>query len=306
MKSTVREAIAAVRGTAQRGELFYIYAVEGSGRLRGVVSLRNLMIARDHETIASILSPEVVSLREGTSAEEACRIFSRSRFLSLPVINDEERLVGVLHAHSLLDEHVKEMDALFEERTRGELFELLGIKADEATHHPLQIAAGRLPWLFINILGGIAAAFFIHSLGSGLSRAVEFLAFVPILLIISESVGMQTASIVIADLHRFSSRRPLSRGFFRQGNVACLIGIACALLVSLGIFLWKGTFDIALAVGLTVVISVPFVYGLANMIPYLFHKLHVDPRLASGPVILAIADCSTLLLYLGLAIWITR
>lgn len=293
----VREAISRVRTSGKRGDIFYIYVTDDAGKLAGIVSIRNLLLAQDEDSIASIYSRSVVFLPESTPIERAYHIFSESKFLSLPVVDKDGGIKGVLHAHTLIEEYGNQIDTLFEERTRGELFELLGIKAESSTEKFFSVAWGRLPWLVVNILGGTVSAFFIHTVGGRLPNAVMLLAFVPILLIVSESIGMQTASLVIASLHR-TGHRKMHGIWLKELLIALVLGLCCAALVGGGAYLWQRSGEIAWPVTLTVFLGAVLVSTLGNAIPRLFHRLKIDPRVAAGPVVLAIADCSTLIVYL--------
>lgn len=303
---SVGEALAKVRTSGKRGDIFYIYVVDTEQRLKGIVSIRNLLLGQDEDPISAVYSPKVEYLRSADPLEKAYQAFSQARFLSLPVVDGEGRIQGVLHAHELLGENERQIDALFEERTRGELFELLGIKAETLAQGAVPTAMNRLPWLLINIVGGTFSAICIHLLGGKLTHAVAILAFVPILLIVSESIGMQTASLVIANLHRSAGKSRHREVLFKEFFVAFILGLCCSILVGGGVALWRQSLDIALPVGLTVLLGAVGVSALGNLIPYLIHRLKIDPRVAAGPVVLAIADSATLLLYLFLAVVLTR
>lgn len=305
-EATVGDAISQLRRSAVRGNIFYLYLTDRAGKLVGNVSIRTLLTSTDETPLGRIGSREVVTLPISSPIQEAYHLFARARFLSLPVVSDDNVLLGVIHAHELLEEFGKKQEDLFEERSRGELFELLGIKAEDAGKGPAHVALGRLPWLLVNIVGGTCSALFIHFLGGNLKHAVEFLAFVPILLIVSESIGMQTASLVIANLHRAASRSRTREILAREMLVACLLGLTCAALVAGAVQLWKGMPALSVAVLVTIFVGSVAVSFLGNAVPYLFHRFKVDPRVAAGPVVLALADSTTLLFYLLFALWITR
>ncbi len=298
----VGEAIRHVRRIASRGEIFYLYVVDEKERLLGVVSIRNLLIANDEELLQSLLSRNVVFLSDQTIIRDVYRMFSESHFLSLPVVNEEGKIKGVLHAHELMGESERAADTLFEERSRGQLFELLGIKGEEGKS-TFAIAKGRLPWLMINILGGTLSAFLIHYFGGRLKEAVLFLAFVPILLIISESVGMQAASVAIGILNR-AGGSAFGRFFGKEIGVAACLGTACALGISAVVFVWLGHLSFSIAIGLTVFVSTIGVSTLGSLIPYFIHKFRLDPSVSAGPVLLAVSDFFTLLFYLGISLWV--
>lgn len=305
LEASVADAIQTVRRAGQRGQIFYLYVVDREGVLRGIVSIRNLLLSKDTQKIADVCASGVVSLSVDAPVSEAYRLFSESRFLSLPIIDAGGKIRGVIHAHELIEEYEKETEELFEERTRGELFALLGIKAEDTSRGLFATAAGRLPWLLLNVLGGALSTLFIHFLGGKLRDAVEFLAFVPILLVISESIGMQTASVVIADLHRASSAKS-TKPAKREIGVALILGTCSGLIIAAMALLWKGSGTLTTAIGLSILLGSLYVSGLGCALPSLIHRFRGDPRIAAGPVVLALADCGTLLVYLLLGLALTR
>ncbi len=294
---SVSDAISSVRKSGRRGDIVYLYVVDEKERLTGVVSIRNLLLAKDYEKVSDITSEKVVSLNEATTWGEAMALFSKSRFLSLPFLSNEGKIRGVLHAHALLGRQEQNLDKLFEERSRGELFELLGIRAETMGQGIFQSAMERTPWLLVNVGGGVLCALAIHLLAGRLPNAVAALAFVPILLVVSESIAMQTASLVIASHHRSAQKSLWAKEF----SISLCMGIGCGLLVGAGAYVWQRSWEFALPVTLTVTLGTAWASGLGQLIPAIIHRLKIDPRIAAGPVVLALSDFCTLLLYLWLA-----
>lgn len=305
LDDTVGEAIQRVRHTAQKGNIFYLYVTDEANRLSGVVSIRNLLLAKDTQKVREVYSPNPVFLQQDLLIEDAYSIFSKSRFLSLPVVDHEGHVKGVLHAHELLEEYGKSTEQLFEERSRGEMYELLGIKAEDTSMSVARTAWGRLPWLFVNVIGGSISAFFIHGLGGRLSRAVEFLAFVPILLIVSESVGMQTASIIMTQLHRVKSKKHKITLHWKELGVALLLGTTLAVLLGSALQFWKNDWQLSLSIAITTALGPLLVAFIGNLVPQIFHRLRFDPRVAAGPVVLAVSDSLTLLFFLLVSLAVT-
>jgi magnesium transporter len=304
---SVATAIAKVRRSAQPGAIFYLYVVGHEDELRGIVSIRNLLLANDDTPVSQVYSPKVVALDSTSPIRRAAEVFATSRFLSLPVVDERGRILGVVHAHEIAGNFEAPLahEALLENQTRSELFELLGIQAEDTRNNARQVALGRLPWLLVNITGGTLCAWIIHVLGGRLANAVEFLAFVPVLLVVSESIGMQTASLSIANLHRGSKTRS-SLLLLKEWSVASLLGITCALLLGGGLYVLKGSFSLSATVALTIFLGCLMVSFVGNVVPYLFHRWKIDPRVAAGPVVLSVADCATLSLYLALAVLLSR
>lgn len=305
IEATVTQAIQKVRTNAQKGDIFYLYVTDENDKLCGVLSIRNLLIAKEAQKIREIYSPNAVFLQQELLVEDAYSIFSKSRFLSLPVVDHEGHIKGVLHAHELLEEYEKSTDQLFEERSRGEMYELLGIKAEDTSMSIPRTAMSRFPWLLVNVIGGSISALFIHHLGGKLNRAVEFLAFVPILLIVSESVGMQTASIIMTQLHRVKSKKKGLSLHWKELGVALLLGVTLGAFLGAAIQAWKGDWALSLSIALTTAFGPLLVAIIGNTVPQIFHRFELDARVAAGPVVLAVSDSLTLLLFLLVSLLFT-
>ncbi len=300
--ATVREAIQQLRKHAQVGNVFYLYVNDPEGRLVGTVSMRGLLLADDNATIESFASKRLHRLSLGTPLVDAYRDFSTTKFLSLPVVDSHGQLVSVLHASDLLDREQGNFDELFEQRAQSEVFELLGIQAEDRGAGAAVVASHRFPWLLVNVLSGSLSALLIHVWGGRLDHAVQFLAFVPILLILSESVGMQSASVAIASMHR--SRR-MKGTLRREAKVAFLVGFATMLLVAGVLWIWKRDTPLSIALGVSILVGTTSVSVVGSLVPRLFHRLKIDPRIAAGPVVLALSDLFTLFLYLAVALAVT-
>lgn len=295
---TVGEALGRIRTQAKRGDIFYLYVVDDGSRLVGIVSIRNLLLSGDAEPLAHLLSRNVECLPEDFTRAEAAQRFADCRFLSLPVVSADGKIIGVVHAHDLSGQ-TPSSETLFEERTRGALFELLGIEAEGSATSSFSAAKGRFPWLLVNMIGGTLSALFIHGIGPSIPNAVVFLAFVPILLIICESVGMQTVSVVITKLRHSTSQA--GKVGWREIKIAGWLGFASAVIVGLAIRIFLGAPDVALAVGIAMLVATLWVSSVAFFVPLLTRKLGIDPSISAGPVVLAVADCTALLLYLLIA-----
>lgn len=299
--STVADAIRSIRKSAAKDHILYVYVIDREQKLCGVVSIRNLLLAGEEDSVSNIYSPSIVTLSENSTLQDAYTLFSRSRFLSLPVVNEHGKLIGIVPAHELVEQYKKEVKELFEERSRGELFEMLGIQAETGAENTLQTARKRMPWIGINVTGGMLSAVIIEMLSGNLKHSVEYLAFLPILLLVSESVGMQSASIVIANLYRTKGKTRISSIVFREASIAFLVSAVCGAAVGAAVFLWKGNSAVALTVGLSLPLGAVLVSCLGTLTPTLFHMMRFDPRVAAGPVVMAISDTAVLTLYLTAA-----
>jgi len=294
---TVDQVLELLRKKNPSREIFYLYVVNDGRKLLGVLSLRNLLFANGEESLGNILQTDLTKLKEGTSLKEAAKVFSSTKFLSLPIVDTEERILGVVHAHEVAAFQTLNAEDILSKETQTELFDVLGIQAEDPGHNIFKLALKRMPWLFINLIGGLLCAVLIENLAPQNALTVQILAFVPILLVINESLGMQTTTLLVNHLHSPSKRKKIFYWIRRDFWIASLtaIGIAISFFLLASLMTPK---KLSLIASFTLVIGGIFVTLIASLIPLFLKKYHLDPKVSSGPVVLSLSDLLTLTLYL--------
>jgi magnesium transporter len=298
-EQTVAEALDWLRANPPGERILYFYVLDAEGRLEGVVPTRRLVLAPAEEKIAEIMVRQVVALPERATVLEACEFFIQHRFLALPVVGEDRRMVGVVD----VELYTQELDHLGDARKREELFQQIGVHVAGAEQQsPLSAFRRRFPWLGCNLAGGILAAFLSGIFEETLERVVALALFIPVVLNLAESVSSQSVSLTI---HLLQGRSPTWKsipGQLRSETATgLLLGGACGLVVGLVALVWIGKPRVALALlgGITGGVTLSAALGLA--VPVLLRLLRLDPRVAAGPIVLAGADILTILLYLNLA-----
>jgi magnesium transporter len=299
---TVGEALARLRGAPPRGDIVYFYAIDAAGRLAGVVPSRAFILSQPDRPVADLLVRDVVTLPAAATMGEAGELFVRHRFLALPVVDGERRLVGVLDVPF----SAPESGGLSEGTLRDELFQRIGVRLSRAPRaSPLAAFARRFPWLGCNMAGGLLAAFLCGAYQGVLDRAVALAFFIPVVLNLAESVSAQSVSLT---LEAFHGHPPTWRSLLQalRGELATglLLGGASGLAVGLVglVWLWQWRLAACLLGGIAGGVAGSAVLGVA--LPTLLRLVKMEPRVAAGPVALAAADVLTILLYLNLALWL--
>ncbi len=295
---TVADALATIRETPVDGRVVYFYAADEQGRLTGVVPTRRLLLSRPEVGIADIMEKKVVAIPDSATVLEACQFFALHRLLGFPVVDGEQRILGVVD----VDLYTGELSNL-DRNGSDDLFQLIGVHASEAKHaEPAYAFRKRFPWLLCNIAGGIIAAwiggFFKHEL----TILVELALFIPVVLNLAESVSTQSVSLALEALHGFQpTLRGIARRLRNELTTAFLLGIAAGVLVGLLALLGYGKPALlwVLMGGIAGGMTCSAVVGAA--MPNLLRLLRFDPRVAAGPIALASADVVTILLYFNLA-----
>ncbi len=299
MELTVAAALASLPRKKIEHPIVYFYVIDDQGKLVGVVPTRKLLLAHPEAKIEAIMQKEVVSVAADTSLEMAMELFAMYRFLALPVVDDRGCLIGTVDVQL----YAEEAADLAEANRQNELFQLLGMRM--ATLR-MRSAPGayrlRMPWLVCNILGGLICAVIGALFEQTLQAVVVLAMFIPLVLTLSESISMQSMTLGLQFLQRAKVPWPQVRQrLATEWQTAALIGLTSGVAVGLVSLLWRQGPSLAAVIALSILGSmvVSAVFGL--MIPVSLHALKLDPKLASGPVVLMVTDVTTTLLYLALA-----
>jgi magnesium transporter len=280
---------------AQRGKVSYIYVVDKGRRLRGVIQTRDLIFYPSEKPVRDILKGPVVQVETGMLQIDVARLLQRHRYLGLPVVDQAQRLVGIISADTVMQ--VLENEAL------DDIAKMVGTSSREIrTTSVAKILRSRLPWLSVNIVSGLICAFIAGLFQKDIPTIATLFLFVPIVLGLSESTGVQGATIMVRNIAMGRvSFKDLGSLFFREVLVGVFIGIVCGLSVGAIASLWRASrmVGVALAVSMAVAIIISALLGL--LLPVLFKRLKVDPAIASGPLVLAICDIQTLIIYFNIS-----
>jgi magnesium transporter len=296
---TVQQALDDIRRHGIGEKIIYFYVVAADDRLVGVVPTRRLLTAPLDKTLADIMISRVAAIPETATLLEACELFAMHKFLAFPVVDAQRRMVGVVDI-SLFTEEV--FDIAERERT-DELFEALGFRVSQVHDaSPLRAFRFRFPWLLTTILSGTCCALLASFYEITLAKCLVLTFFLTMVLGLGESVSVQSMTLTIQALR---SVRPTLRWYLaalrREVGTALLLGAACGGVVGLIVWLWRGTALAAAVIGSSILLALcaACLFGLS--IPAVLHALKLDPKIAAGPVTLALTDLFTLLFYFSIA-----
>lgn len=299
---SIDEALAELRGHDVGERVIYLYVVDDLERLVGVLPVRRLLHAPPGELVGALADRRVVSLPAEATVMEACELLLAHRFLALPVVDAERRVLGVVDATLLTDE----VFDLAEREEVSALFETIGLRLSRLRGaSPLRAFRLRFPWLVSTIAGGSACAIIAGRFEATLREAVILAFFLTLVLGLAEAVTVQSLSLAVPALRR---RPPTWRSYLQalrhEGSTAFLLALACAVAVALLAFAWRGNALASLAIGVGIALSLVAGSTLGLTVPALLHRARLDPTIAAGPVALALADIVTVTSYLAVATWL--
>ena len=292
---TVQDALTAIRLVAVGERVIYFYVLDEAERLVGVVPTRRLLTAELEEPISQVMISRVVSIPHTVTVLEACEFFVMYRFLAFPVVDQQQRMVGIVDV-SLFTEEVFDLA----ERQQSEtIFESIGLRIEQVRGaSPLKAFYFRFPWLLATITSGTLCALLASAYEATLAQALALAFFLTLVLGLGESVSVQSMTVTLQILRTSRpSFRWYAKAVRREVLTAMLLAAACGTIVGLIVWIWRGTGLVAVAIGSGVVLSLctACLFGLS--VPALLHALELDPKIAAGPITLALTDIFTLLCY---------
>ncbi len=293
----VGAALEAIRG-ARVGDVPHFYVVDEQQRLAGVVPAHVLLESGIDETLSDVMTPHAVAIPDWATVLVAAEFFATQRFRSFPVVGRDGELLGQVDTSVFTPDVVA-----LASRSFDDMFQLLGIHASHSRSAWTSFL-DRFPWLMANVGGGLLSAVIASRYESLLNAVVVLALFIPVVLALAESVSMQSVTLTLQRLHG----GPPVRGFLRRLMIqelgaAALLGMGCGAVVGGIAAVWKSDPLLGCVVGVVINASVVTAGMLGLLLPTALHALKRDPRIAAGPIVLAVADVATLLFYFNLAGW---
>src|SRR5213079_841335 len=300
---SVGEALERIRREGVGERVIYFYAVDQEKRLVGVVPTRRLLTASLETALREVMVQRVVAVPAKATVLDACEFFVLYKFLAFPVVDEQRRVVGVIDANLFAEEILEAGET--EDRYRSttpvgpEFFEALGFRIEQIRGvSPWRVFQFRFPWLLVTVTGGTLSAILAHLFEATLARSLVLAFFLTMVLALNESVSMQSMSVTIHALRSVPVTRSwLATSFRREATSALLLGVACGLVVSAIVWLWRNDFLGALVIGGSIAVSLVSACVLGLGVPSLLHRFKLDLKIAAGPVTLALADFVALVIY---------
>lgn len=288
---TVARALDLIREHARAEAINYLYVVDAGGKLTGTLPVRALLAAKPGTRVQDAAAGNLVKLSARQPKDEVVRAFKGHHYQALPVVDDQDRIVGVVTAESVLTAVRDQEDEI--------VFGATGADAREIELRTEVAATRRLPWITMTVIGGLGCAGIGALFHQTLERVVILGIFVPLVLAVSESVAAQTATIVLKTLVTGDiPKGAIFRFLMKEVAVGLLIGLYAAILVvGAASVLWKTDLRLALVIGGSVVLGVCWSTLVGVAVPTTLRQLRVEPSIAGGPVVLMIADIFTLVFY---------
>lgn len=296
---TANDVLAQMKREAPEAEtIYYTYVLDDNKRLVGVLSLRDLIISDEDALIEDIMSENVVSISVGRDQEEIAQMMRDYDFLAMPVVDFQSHLLGIITVDDIMD--------VMDEEASEDYSKFAGIvEFDGSSTSPFNSAKKRLPWLIILLFLGMFTATLIDGFEDTLEKVSIMAIFIPLIAGMAGNAGTQSLAVAVRGLATGEYGKDTSKFkmVIKEIATGLVIGAACAVVVTLMVYFWKGPEHLFLGVLVGVTIFATLIVATLSgaLIPLVMEKLKIDPAVASGPFITTLNDITSVLIYFGLA-----
>ena len=278
--------------------VFYLYVTDDDDRLVGVVSLRALATTPSDTKLKDIMIKRVHSVRPETDQEEVARVVAQYNFLAVPIIDPDERLLGIVTVDDVVD--------VIREEATEDFLQMAGAGKDREIllKSSWENARARLPWLFASWIGGIIAASLIGAFEHMLESIIVLAAFIPVIIGMGGNIGTQSSTIIVRGIAtgRVDVGGELKL-ILKEMRVGLILGVLYGLL--LGFFadfsFEDAPSNLGIVVGLSICASMLLAATIGTVTPLILRKLDIDPAVATGPFVTTSIDILGILFYFVIA-----
>lgn len=297
---TVGQSLGEIRRKANVTETIYsLYVTDSQRHLTGILSLRDLVVAQPEQTVGEIMGRDLVSVHTDTDQEEVARVIQRYDFLAVPVVDREQRLVGIITVDDVLD--------ILEQETTEDIYAFGGVQSEGDNYFQVSLftaARRRVVWLFVLLLTNSVTGSIITAQKDVLQEVVALAAFIPLLTGTGGNVGAQSSTVVIRGMNtdEIWKMGPL-QVIIREGLAGALLGSILGFLATIWAYLFivEGNFALSITVGVSLLAIAILASIAGSSLPFLFRSFGLDPALMSAPFITTAVDVLGVLIYFNLA-----
>jgi magnesium transporter len=294
--TTAKEAISSLQKEYSDVEMpFYLYVVDEYGKLVGVSSLRQLVVVPPDRSLKQFMTTDVFSVKTDMDQEEVAKLVARYDILAVPVVDETNRLVGIVTVDDVID--------IFRAEATEDILKMAGAGEEYVeTKSVMKSTRIRLPWLFASCLGGIIAFTVINKFDGALRQLTYLAAFIPVIMGMGGNIGTQSSTIVVRGL---ATGRLNVRDFgsvvVKELCIGLILGLVYGLFIGL-VAQWRySTVMLALSVGLALMSSMAIAALVGSFVPMMMARINIDPAVATGPFVTTAIDIVSVFFYFMIA-----
>lgn len=294
---TIKETMKHIKEVGIHKETIYTCYVLENRRLIGIVSAKDLMTLDDNTFIQDIMETEIISVGTHTDQEETARLFSKYDLLALPVVDLDNRMVGIITVDDA-------MDVMVDEATED--ISIMGaVNPSEKTYFETSVfshAKNRFLWLLILMLSSTITGTIITQYENAFAAIPLLVSFIPMLMDTGGNCGSQSSTLIIRGLALDEIRfKDIFRVIFKEFRVALLVSLGLALANGLRIFIMYKDLKLAVVIGLSLICTVILSKIIGCILPLFAKKINLDPAIMAAPLITTLVDTCSIIIYFTIA-----
>ena len=297
---TVRESIARIKRLANDMETIYtVYVTDLQRHLEGLVSFKDLILADDNTHVSEIMDKDVISIKTTDDKEHVAKMFNKYDFLTLPVVDAEGRLVGIVTVDDAVD--------VMEDEATEDIEKMAALQPSEKPYlktSVLELAGHRIVWLLVLMISGMLTGGILGHYEQAFVAIPILVTFIPMLTDTGGNSGSQASTLIIRGMTVGELQpRDWLKILWKEIRVSLIVGIILGSVNFLRIyFLYRGsTLSVALTVSLAMCCTVMLAKTLGCILPILAKQLKIDPAMMAAPLITTIVDAVSLIIYFNIA-----
>ena len=299
---TAKDAINHMRENALEAEtIYYIYVVDNEEKLVGVISLRELITARDSSIVEDLMSENIISVYVDEDREEAVKLVSKYNLVAIPVIDRQKKLKGIITVDDIID--------VMEEEATEDMYKFAGSSEHEIEliekinptpkEQIVSSVRARITWLIITLIGGLISTSIISNIDFIMSpKYLPLIFFIPVVIGMGGNIGTQSSALTVMKLY---NKNLDYKNVLKEGAVGLISGILCSFIIAIASFIFIKEKSVVLIVSLSLFINMIVGAMIGAFIPTLFKRLDVDPSIISAPLISTILDITGVTVYFIIA-----
>ncbi|MGD9226870.1 MAG: magnesium transporter [Desulfobacterales bacterium] len=294
--ATAKDAIESLQKEHSEVEMpFYLYVVDDYGKLVGVSSLRQLVLVPPDTPLKEFMATDVFSVQTSMDQEEVAKIVARYDILAVPVVDQTNRLVGIVTVDDVID--------IFRREATEDILKMAGVGEEFIeTKSVLKSTRTRLPWLFASCVGGIIAFIIIGKYEGTLHKIAALAAFIPVIMGMGGNIGTQSSTIVVRGLATGRLHiRDLWSVVFKELSIGFILGLVYGLLIGSVAQVSYSMEVLAIAVCIAVISSMSVAALIGSLVPMAFARINIDPAVATGPFVTTAIDIVSVSFYFMIA-----
>ena len=298
-EDTVKQAFKKIKSTGLNKETVYTtYVTDANRKLVGVLSVKELLMAEPRKKVKSLMETNVITVNTNTDKEEVAKMFDKYDFLAMPVVDSENRLVGIVTVDDAIDIFAEEHEEDFEKMSAMKPLEENYLKSSIFTQYK-----NRIIWLLVLMLSSIITGKIITNYQNAFATLPILVSFIPMIMDTGGNCGSQASTMVIRALATDEiETKDFLRVWFKEIQISLLVGVSLAAVNGIRIYIEYQNLLLSLTIGCTLIITAVVAKSIGCLLPILAKQLKLDPAYMASPMITTVVDALSLMVFFNVAL----